>query len=91
MRRTCPPRHGDRKIEPDGGFAAEEGEGAFERHNAGKKRATSENHQIGLLGYHNDEDKKKSPPDGRGIEKCHIYLVATFKLITKYSSIYQFQ
>lgn len=54
--------HGALNIEPDGGFAAEEGEGRFREENTGEERAISENYQIGLLGYHNDEDKKIPRP-----------------------------
>ena len=62
MPRYRHPRHADRKIEPDGMFAAEEGGEAFKWHDEGKGKRHLKNYQIGLLGYHNDEDKKIPRP-----------------------------
>lgn len=44
-----PPRHADRKIESDGGFAGEERERFFKRQKSGNEQATAENYQMGLL------------------------------------------
>lgn len=55
--------HGALNIEPDGGFAAEEGEGGSSRGmTQGRSKQHLKNYQIGLLGYHNDEDKKIPRP-----------------------------